>query len=123
MARKLAFGVVALLYSISGLALDLEREHLLDLYHGVQSGHHSVGSNSNQRWANLSTGLAPSYEDEYSNIEFSPLDEEARKTQIGVFSGNMTDDDGSTADYAPSTPSQFGQNEDERYGVFIKHRF
>lgn len=121
MAQKIMLGIVALIYSNAGFALDLEREHLLDLYHDVDN-EQSVSTSSTREWVNLSAGIAPSYEDDFSDIEFSPLQEE-KTTQFGVFSGELEESNATDSGFTPSTPTQFGQSEDERYGVFIKQRF
>ena len=114
---------VGLMLSTSGFALDLEREHLLDLYHGVDSGQTNSAHNE-QEWVNLTAGIAPRYEEEFEDIEFSPLRDEPN-TQFGVFSGGLEEPSNADLDGYPLTnsPTQFGQSEDERYGVFLKKRF
>ena len=113
---------IGLMLSTSGFALDLEREHLLDLYHGVET-ERTDDSTAQQEWVNLSVGIAPSYEDEFADIEFSPLYDEP-KTQFGVFSGDISEPTKSDLGYQlNNTPTQFGHSEDERYGVFLKQRF
>ena len=122
MAQKLLIiGIIALVYSSVGQALDLERELLLDLYHGIESDQ-SDRDQTDRGWINLSSGIAPSYEDDFTDIEFSPL-QEKQKTQFGVFSGDLVDPETIAPEYKPATPTQFGQSEDERYGVFLKRRF
>ena len=121
MRLKLTTAIIGLMFSTSSFALDLEREQLLDLYHGVDSEAANPAQNEKE-WTNLSAGIAPSYEEEFADIEFSPLHTEP-KTQIGVFSGDLTEPELSENDYKPSTPAQFGQSEDERYGIYLKKRF
>ena len=121
--HKLIAAAVGLMLTTSGFALDLEREHLLDLYHDVDSGQIDSAHNG-QEWVNLTAGIAPRYEEEFEDIEFSPLRDEP-KTQFGVFSGELEEVDNADVDGYPLTnsPTQFGQSEDERYGVFLKQRF
>lgn len=118
---RLTAAIIGLMISTSSFALDLEREQLLDLYHGVDSEAANTVQNEKE-WINLSAGIAPSYEEEFADIEFSPLHDEP-KTQIGVFSGDFTEPEISDNEYKPSSPTQFGQSEDERYGIFLKKRF
>ena len=123
MAHKLAIAAITLvLYSTSGLALDLEREHLLDLYHGVDDGQSHVANNQ-EEWVNLSAGIAPSYQDDSSEIEFAPLSKDEPSMKFGVFSDDLPESEVGNRDYKLSTPTQFGQSEDERYGVYMQKRF
>ena len=124
MQQKLIAAIAGLMLSTSGLALDLEREHLLDLYHGVDNGqNHSA--QQGQEWVNLTAGIAPSYEEDFEDVEFSPLRDDEPKTQFGVFSGDLEESNNSDLSGYPLTnsPTQFGQSEDERYGIFLKKRF
>lgn len=129
MAHKLATAAITLaLYSTAGLALDLEREHLLDLYHGIDDGSSQVSS-SQEEWVNLSAGIAPNYQEDSAEIEFAPLRGDEAAMKFGVFSDELPEADSgantSDSDYKFSSPSptQFGQSEDERYGVYMQKRF
>ena len=123
MAYKLATAAIALaLYSTAGLALDLEREHLLDLYHGIDDGS-SYKDGAQQEWVNLSAGIAPNYRDESIDIEFAPLDNDEPSMKFGVFSDELPEAEAGNKDYKFSSPTQFGQSEDERYGVYMQKRF
>lgn len=124
MVHKLALAAITLvLYSTAGLALDLEREHLLDLYHGIDDGSLNVSDNQ-EEWVNLSAGIAPSYTDDSADIEFAPLRSDEQAIKFGVFSDELPESEISNRDYKFSTPTtQFGQSEDERYGVYLQKRF
>ena len=119
MMRNIILMGTSLLLSTSAFALDLQREELLNLYHGVESG----STNSSQQWANLSSGLTVHYQgNEHEEIKFSPLPEP--KTEIGVFTNESLHQALSeNSDYEFNSPTQFGQAEDESYGVYIKKRF
>lgn len=126
MAHKLVTAAITLaLYSSAGMALDLEREHLLDLYHGIDDGSSQV-SGSQEEWVNLSAGIAPNYQDDSAEIEFAPLRGDEAAMKFGVFSDELPEaetSDSSESDYKFSSPTQFGQSEDERYGVYMQKRF
>ena len=123
MAHKLVTVAIFLaLYSSAGLALDLEREHLLDLYHGIDDGTSHV-SGTQQEWVNLSAGIAPNYQDDTEEIEFAPLGDQEQTMKFGVFSDELPESEASDSDYQFSSPTQFGQSEDERYGVYMQKRF
>lgn len=125
MAHKLATAAITLaLYSTTGLALDLEREHLLDLYHGVDDGTSQVNS-AQEEWVNLSAGIAPNYQDDSAEIQFAPLGDQEPSMKFGVFSDELPESEirESDSDYKVSSPTQFGQSEDERYGVYMQKRF
>ena len=123
MAHKLVTAAIFLaLYSSAGLALDLEREHLLDLYHGIDDGTSHV-SGTQQEWVNLSAGIAPNYQDDTEEIEFAPLGDQEPTMKFGVFSDELPESEADDSDYQFSSPTQFGQSEDERYGVYMQKRF
>ena len=123
MAHKLVTAAIILaLYSSAGLALDLEREHLLDLYHGIDDGTSHV-SGTQQEWVNLSAGIAPNYQEDSEEIKFAPLGDQEPSMRFGVFSDELPESEASDSDYKFSSPTQFGQSEDERYGVYMQKRF
>ena len=123
MAHRLALAAITLaLYSGTGFALDLEREHLLDLYHGIDDGS-SHANNMQAEWVNLSAGIAPAYRDDSAEIKFAPLDDDAQTMKFGVFSDALPESEINGSDYELSTPIQFGHSEDERYGVYMEKRF
>ncbi len=105
--------------STSSHALDLQRDQLLDLYHGVKSEEH----NTSREWANLSTGIAATYQgNEQEQIVFAPLPE--AQTKIGVFtSDTLNDAVTSKLGYEFDGPTQFGQAQDESYGIYIQKSF
>ncbi len=119
MIRNIIIVGTLLLLSTSAFALDLQREQLLSLYHGVEAGQ----ANASQQWVNLSSGIAGDYQgNEQEEIEFAPLPES--QTEIGVFTGDslhkaLSENRGYEFDH----PTQFGQAEDESYGVYIKKSF
>tara|TARA_R110002096_G_scaffold229277_1_gene418848 strand:+ start:418 stop:777 length:360 start_codon:yes stop_codon:yes gene_type:complete len=119
MIRNIIVGTT-LLISSSAFALDLQREELLNLYHGVDSGQTSIASKA---WVNLSTGIAADYQgNEQDEIKFTPLQE--AQTKVGVFTSDslhkaLTEN----SDYEYNSPSQFGQAEDESYGIYIEKSF
>lgn len=120
MLGKIATIGAVLLCCSSSYALDLQREELLNLYHGVDNEQIS----SSSTLANLSNGLAAHYQqgNERDEIQFAPLSEP--KTTIGVFtSDSLHDDLSSRREYEFKTPTQFGHNETESVGVFIKQSF
>ena len=118
MIRNIIVGI-SLLFSTSAFALDLQREELLNLYHGVEAGQ----TNTSQKWVNLSSGIAVDYQgNEQEEIKFAPLPES--KTKIGVFTNESLHKALSeNHDYEFRSPTQFGQAEDESYGVYIKKTF
>ena len=120
MKHKIILLGVALVFSSSASALDLQREHLLNLYHGVESNEVAPPS----EWVNLSTGIAPNYQsDEQDDVQFAPLPEEP-KTEFGVFTHESLEEDiANSRDYEFTTPTQFGHTENESYGVYMKKRF
>ena len=119
MMRSIIIMGISLLASTSAFALDLQREELLNLYHGVESGQ----ADSSQQWVNLSTGIAADYQsDQQEEIKFAPLPEP--KTQFGVFTNESLHDALSeNSDYEFTTPTQFGHAENESYGVYMKKKF
>ena len=119
MLRNYVIIGVSLLFSSSAFALDLQREELLNLYHGVKSENTQFA----QDWVNLSSGITVKYQgNEQEQIKFAPLPES--KTQIGVFTSDSLHEDLSNRnDYEFKTPTQFGHNERESYGVYIKKSF
>jgi len=110
-----------LLCSSTAFALDLEREELLNLYHGVEGGHQHIS----QEWVNLSTGIAAQYQgNEQEQIKFAPIPEV--QTKIGVFTSDSLNEPllkNSNSEYKFERPTQFGQNDNESYGVYIKQTF
>jgi len=102
MLTKIATIGAVFLCCSSSYALDLQREELLNLYHGVDSEQIS----SSSALADLSNGLAAHYQqgNERDEIQFAPLSEPKRE-------------------YEFKTPTQFGHNETESVGVFIKQSF
>ena len=122
MAHKLATAAITLLlYSTTAVALDLERENLLDLYHGINDA--TSRHDSSQEWVNLSAGIAPDYRDDSEDITFAPLDNQESTMRFGVFSDELPEAEQRDNDYKFSTPTQFGQSEDERYGIYMQKRF
>ena len=119
MVRNVVFIGVTLLFSSSAFALDLQREELLNLYHGVES----ENTHSSQEWVNLSTGITSNYQgNEQEEIQFAPLPKS--KTEIGVFTADSLNEALSNgSDYEFETPTQFGHSENESYGVYIKKSF
>ena len=119
MMRNIIIVGISLLFSTSAFALDLQREELLNLYHGVQA----EDASSSQQWVNMSAGIAPRYQgNEQEEIKFSPLPEP--NTKFGVFTNEslhkaLTEN----SDYEIDSPSQYGQSEVESYGVYIKKSF
>lgn len=119
MIRKVILLGVVMMLSTSAFALDLQREHLLNLYHNVESDQVTAPT----EWINLSSGIAPSYQsEEHLEIEFAPLTE--AKTEFGVFTSETLEEEiANTRDYEFTTPEQFGHSEHESYGVYMKKRF
>ena len=119
MIRNIIIVGISLFFSGSVLALDLQREELLNLYHGVELDQ----GNSSPEWVNLSTGIAPNYQEvDQEEIKFSPLPEP--KTQFGVFtSDSLHEEISENREFEFTTPTQFGHNEKESYGVYIKKQF
>ncbi|MFK8028425.1 MAG: hypothetical protein AB8C40_10240 [Gammaproteobacteria bacterium] len=119
MIRKIIIVGASLLFSTSAFALDLQREQLLNLYHGVEADQ----TNPSQEWVNLSSGIAGDYQgNEQEEIQFAPLPE--RQTKFGVFTNEslhkaLTEN----SDYNFNSPAQLGQTEDESYGVYIQKSF
>ncbi len=118
MIRNIIMGT-SLLFSTSAFALDLQREELLNLYHGVEAGQ----TNTSQKWVNLSSGIAVYYQgNEQEEIKFAPLPE--AETKIGVFTNDSLHKALSeNYDYESRSPNQLGQVEDESYGVYIQKSF
>jgi hypothetical protein len=119
MIRNIIILGISLLFSTSAFALDIQREQLLNLYHGVQAGQ----TNASQEWVNLSSGIAADYQgNEQEEIKFSPLPEP--QTKIGVFtSDSLHQALSENRGYEYESPTQFGHAEDESYGVYIKKSF
>lgn len=119
MVRNVVIIGASLLFCSSAFALDLQREELLNLYHGVESEQAYPA----QEWVNLSTGIAANYQgNEQDHIKFAPLPES--KTEIGVFtSESLTEELSNDYGYEFESPAQFGHNESESYGVYIKQSF
>ncbi len=120
MLRNVVIIGASLLFGSSAHALDLQREELLNLYHGVESEQ----AHPAQEWVNLSTGIASNYQgNEQDHIKFAPLPES--KTEIGVFTSDSLTEDLSSNEYGYEfeSPAQFGHNESESYGVYIKQSF
>ncbi len=119
MLRKVLTIGAGLLISSSTFALDLQREELLNLYHGIESDQvHSASE-----WVNMSNGIVANQQgNEHDEIQFAPLDEP--QTTIGVFtSDSLHEDLSSRREYEFKTPTQFGHNESESVGVYIKQSF
>ena len=123
MIRNVVIIGASLLFSASAFALDLQREELLNLYHGVED----ENTQQAQEWVNLSTGIAAQYQqgNEHSEIEFAPITEaQETQTEIGVFTSDSLNESLSKGrDYEFRSPTQFGHNETESYGVYIKKSF
>ncbi|MDW3095811.1 MAG: hypothetical protein R8G33_09085 [Gammaproteobacteria bacterium] len=119
MMRRIIIVGISLFFSTSAFALDLQREELLNLYHGVEA----ADANSSQQWVKMSSGIAPSYQgNEEEEIKFSPLAEP--NTKIGVFTTESLHKALSeNSDYEFDIPAQYGQAEDDSYGVYIKKSF
>lgn len=119
MIRNIIIVGISLLFSTSVFALDLQREQLLNLYYGVEAGQ----TNASQEWVNLSSGIAGKYQgNEQEEIKFAPLPES--QTKIGVFTNDsMHKALSENSDYELNHPNQFGQADDESYGVYIKKSF
>ena len=119
MIRNIIIVGIALLASTSAFALDLQREELLNLYHGVESGQ----ANPSQQWVNLSAGIAADYQsNEQEEIKFAPLPEP--NTKFGVFTNESLHEALSeNSDYEFTTPTQFGHAENESYGIYMKTQF
>jgi len=118
MIRNIIVGA-SLLVSSSAFALDLQREQLLSLYHGVEAGQ----AQSSQQWANLSSSIGGDYQaNEHEQIKFAPLPES--QTKIGVFtSDSLHKALSDNSDYEYDHAIQFGQADDESYGVYIQKSF
>jgi len=122
MLRKVAIIGAALLYCSSSYALDLQREELLNLYHGVESSN----TFSSSALTGLSNGLVPNLQqgNEHDEIEFAPLPLEEPQTTFGVFtSDSLNEDISNRREFEYKTPKQFGHNESESVGVYIKKSF
>jgi hypothetical protein len=119
MIRNTIIVGVSLLFSTSAFSLDLQREQLLNLYHGVEEGL----TKTSQEWVNLSSGITAGYQgNEQDEIQFAPLPES--QTKIGVFtSDSLHKALSENSDYEYDHPTQFGQAEDESYGVYIQKSF
>ncbi len=120
MVRNIVIIWVAVLFNSSAFALDLQREELLNLYHGVNSG----DTHQANDWVNLSSGIAANYQqgNEHEQIKFAPLPES--QTTIGVFTNDSLNEALTNGqDYEFESPTQFGHNESESYGVYIKKSF
>ena len=107
------------LLSSSAFALDLQREELLNLYHGVENDQQQ----SSQEWVNLSTGIAAKFQgNEQEEIKFAPLPK--TQTKIGVFtSDSLNESLSKDPHFEFDKPTQFGHNDSESYGVYIKKSF
>lgn len=119
MLRKIVIIGASLLYCSSSFALDLQREELLNLYHGVESENaYSSGA--------LSNSFVPNYQqgNEYDEIEFAPLPLDEPQTKFGVFtSDSLHEELSSRREFEFKTPEQFGHNDPESVGVYIKKTF
>jgi hypothetical protein len=119
MIRKIIIMGILLSVSTTAFALDLQREQLLNLYHGVKTNQ----TNTAQKWMHLSSSIAADYQgNEQEEITFEPLSES--QTKIGVFISDslhktLTDNN----DYELSHPAKFGQADDESYGLYIQKSF
>lgn len=124
MVHKAVIIGVLTLFSSSAFSLDLQREELLNLYHGIESG--QVASVAKE-WVNLSTGIAANYQqgNEYEEIQFAPLPaDKENNTEIGVFSNESLNDSLTNGRaYEFESPTRFGHNESESYGVYIRKSF
>ena len=120
MLRRIIMTGALLVFSSSSFALDLQREELLNLYHGVESEQTHPSNN----WVSLSSGIAANYQqgNEHDEIQFAPLEEP--QTKIGVFTSDSLHEELSIRrEYEFKSPTQFGHNETESYGVYIKQSF
>lgn len=126
MVRKTVFFTALLLTSASAYALDLEREYLLNVYHGVESEQPNK-VNPAQSWTNISNGIKQdSQSDNQSAIKFSSLaDKEEAQTEVGFFSGRSIDEEEVKKQerYGYSSGSNIETPEDDSYGVYFKQRF
>lgn len=116
MFGKISIIGVTLLFSSSVFALDLQREELLNLYHGVDDGQTLSSSQ-------MTNGIMANQQaNEHAEIKFAPLEEAS--TTIGVFTTKSLHEDlSSRREYEFKSPTQFGHNESESVGLFIKQTF
>mgnify|MGYP001555695518 FL=1 len=119
--------VVFFLLSSSAFALDLEREHLINIYHGVETDQ-SDQVNPAQSWVNISNGIKQnSLSDNGTTIKFSSLleDEREPQTEVGFFSSKSLAEEVKKQDrYGLAADSEFkNPTTDDGYGVYIKQRF
>ena len=119
--------VVFFLLSSSAFALDLEREHLINIYHGVETDQ-SDQVNPAQSWVNISNGIKQnSLSDNATTIKFSSLleDEREPQTEVGFFSSKSLAEEVKKQDrYGLAADSEFkNHTTDDGYGVYIKQRF
>jgi hypothetical protein len=113
------------LISSSAYALDLEREHLLNMYHGVESDKVEQ-VNPAQSWVSISNGIKQnSLSDNESTIKFSSLtDNKEPQTEVGFFSSKTLAEEVKKQDrYGSATVSEFESPTNDGYGVYIKQRF
>lgn len=120
-----AVTVVLFLISSSAYALDLEREHLLNMYHGVESDQ-AEQVNPAQSWVSISNGIKQnSLSDNESTIKFSSLtDDEEPQTEVGFFSSKTLAEEVKKQDrYGSAADTDFENPTNDGYGVYIKQRF
>ena len=128
MVRKTVIMAASLLISSSAYSLDLEREHLLHIYHGVESEQASQDKNVNpaQSWTNISNGIQQnSQSDNQSEIKFSSLVERKEpQTEVGFFSNKSLAEEAKKQDrYGMASDTELEVPVNEGYGVYIKQRF
>lgn len=120
MSNKLMLIGASLMISSTSFALDLQREELLNLYHGVENQQ----ADASYDLSSISSGFVSNYQqgNEHDEIQFVPLTEP--KTTIGVFtSDSLHEELSKRREYEFKTPKQFGHNEVESVGLYIKKSF
>ena len=125
MVRKAVIFTVSLLISSSAYSLDLEREHLLNMYHGVESDQ-TEKVNPSQSWVNISNGIQQnSQSDNQSAIKFSSIAEKKEaQTEVGFFSNKAIAEEVKKQDrYGLVSDTDLEVPESDGYGVYIKQRF
>lgn len=117
--------IVCFLLSGSAYALDLEREHLLNIYHDVETDQ-PAEVNPAQSWVNISNGIKQnSLSDNTTTIKFSSLVEDKEpQTEVGFFSSKSLAEEVKKQDrYGLATDTEFENPTSDGYGVYIKQRF
>ena len=117
--------IIFILLSSSAYALDLEREHLLNIYHDVELDQQNQ-VNPAQSWTNISNGIKQnSLSDNDAAIKFSSLlDDTEPQTEVGFFSNKALAEEVQKQDrYGLAKDSEFVNPNNDGYGVYIKQRF